>query len=100
MAAGEEPLSAQVIMRDPGAADAVAEFLGSTGLQTGPMVGTSFAVTGTRGAFETTLGSEAAELADTGEPAELSLARLPASLAAAVETIAVQGPPDFGPTAH
>jgi hypothetical protein len=100
MAAGEEPLSAQVILRDAGAADVVVEFLGSSGLETGPVVGTSFAVTGPRAAYEQTLGPEAAELAAAGEAAELSLTRLPESLAAAVETIAVQGPPDFGPTAH
>ena len=100
MAGGEGALSAQVIMRDPGAADAVAAFLASSGLETGPMVGTSFAVSGTRASFEATLGAEAAELAAAGKAAELSPARLPASLAAAVETIAIEGSPDFGPTAH
>lgn len=89
-------LSAQVILASPATGAAVAEFFGSAGLEVGPLVGSSFAISGPRSSFEAALGSAAAERAGAGA-AELPLDSLPADLAAEIEAIAVGGQPDFGP---
>ncbi|HEX5956835.1 MAG TPA: hypothetical protein VFY37_12940 [Solirubrobacterales bacterium] len=92
----EGPLSAQVLLADRGEATVVAEFFGAAGFSTGPVVGTSFAISATRERFAATLGAEGADLAAAGEPAELPLEELPGEVASAIEAVAVQGPPDFG----
>jgi hypothetical protein len=90
-------LSAQVILSDAEAATAVAEFFASAGFETGPFVGTSFAIAGPRERFEETFGSAAgSSLAET-RPFELPPSALPDDVADAIEAIAVGGPPDFGP---
>ncbi len=96
----EGPLSAQVILRDAAQAPPVAEFFDSAGFATGPVVGTSFAISAPRDGFESTFGAEAADLAGAEQAAELPLGALPDEVAPLVEAIAVTGPPDFGPTAH
>jgi hypothetical protein len=94
--AGDE-VSAQVILRDGARAAPVADFFDSAGFATGPLVGTSFAITAPRDGFESTFGTEAADLAGAEAAAELPLGALPEELADAIEAVATQGPPDFGP---
>jgi hypothetical protein len=94
----DPPLSAQVILSDVEVAPACAEYFGSAGFEAGPLVGSSFAISGARERFEESFGSAAAaRLAEAERPAELPLDRLPDELAAAIEAVAVSGPPDFGP---
>lgn len=100
MASDGEPLSAQVILRDPAAAPAVVEFFRGSGFETGSVIGTSFAISGPPARFDTTFGDAATRLAKAGAPAELPLDAVPDELAASVEAVAIQGPPDFGPTSH
>jgi hypothetical protein len=95
--ADEGALSAQVILNDAEAASEVSGFFATAGFETGPFVGTSFAITGPSERFEETFGAEArASLAET-RPVELSLSALPDEVAGAIAAIAVGGPPDFGP---
>ncbi len=89
-------LSAQVILSDAEAAPAVAEFFASAGFETGPFVGTSFAISGPRERFEETLGPPAASDLAEARPVELPPAGLPDDVAGPIEAIAVGGPPDFG----
>jgi hypothetical protein len=95
--ADEGTISAQVILNDAGAASVVCEFFATAGFETGPFVGTSFAITGPRERFEKTFGAAAgSSLAET-RPVELSPSAVPDDVAEAIEAIAVGGPPDFGP---
>jgi hypothetical protein len=95
--ADEGTLSAQVILNDAEAASEVSEFFATSGFETGPFVGTSFAITGPRERFEETFGATAgSSLAET-RPVELSPSALPDDVAGAIAVIAVGGPPDFGP---
>jgi hypothetical protein len=90
-------LSAQVILNDAEAASDVSEFFADSGFETGPFVGTSFAIFGPRERFEETFGAEAgSSLAET-RPVELPPTALPDDIAGAIAVIAVGGPPDFGP---
>jgi hypothetical protein len=91
-------LSAQVILRDPEAAAALAEFFASAGFATHPLVGSSFAISGSPAGFEAIFGGTAWSSGDAEKPAELPLSALPEKLVPAVEAIAIPGPPDFGPT--
>jgi hypothetical protein len=93
----DEALSAQVILSDAEAAPAVTEFFATAGFETGPFVGTSFAISGPRERFEGTFGPPAASALAEARPLELPPSGLPDDVAAAIETIAVGGPPDFGP---
>ena len=90
-------LSAQVILSDPGAAPGLAQHFRAAGFQTGPLVGTSFAIEGPPTCFESEFGPEGHGAAESEREAELPLDGLPAELAASVEAIAVSGAPDFGP---
>jgi hypothetical protein len=92
----DRPLSAQVILSDPRAAPALAEYFQSAGLETGPLIGTSFSISGPPGRFEALFGATAAA-AGSEQAAELPLDGLPQELAASVEAVAVPGAPDFGP---
>jgi len=89
-----------VILSDPAAAPALAEHFRAAGFETGPLVGTSFAITGSPARFEASFGPEAEATARTERAAELPLEGLPAALATSVEAVAVSGPPDFGPASH
>jgi hypothetical protein len=90
-------LSAQVVLNDADAASEISAFFANAGFETGPFVGTSFAITGTRERFEDTFGAAAgSSLAET-RPVELSPSALPDDVAGAIVAIAVGGPPDFGP---
>jgi hypothetical protein len=92
----DDALSAQVVVGDRGEATMVAEFFDAAGFETGPVVGMSFAISASRERFVATLGAEGADLAGAGEPAELPLEELPGEVAAAIDAVAVQGPPGFG----
>jgi|SRR5215211_2015036 len=95
--ADEGTISAQVILNDAGAASEVCGFFATAGFETGPFVGTSFAITGPRERFEETFGAAAgSSLAET-RPVELPTSAVPDDVAEAIEAIAVGGPPDFGP---
>jgi hypothetical protein len=95
--ADEEILSAQVILEDAEASSEVSAFFAEAGFETGPFVGTSFAITGPRERFDDTFGAGAgSSLAEAG-PAELSLSAIPDDIAGTIAAIAVGGPPDFGP---
>lgn len=93
----EAKLSAQVIVSDAEAASEVSEFFAEAGFETGPFVGTSFAILGAQEPFEETFGAAAASSLAETRPVELSLSALPDEIAAAITAIAVGGPPDFGP---
>jgi hypothetical protein len=95
--ADEGALSAQVILSDAEAAPEVSEFFATAGFETGPFVGTSFAITGPRGRFEETFGAAAGSSLAQTRPVELSTSALPDDVAGAIAAIAVGGPPDFGP---
>jgi hypothetical protein len=93
----EGTLSAQVILNDAGAASEVSEFFATAGFETGPFVGTSFAITGPRERFEDIFGAAAASSLAETRPVELSPSTLPDDVAGAIAAIAIGGPPDFGP---
>jgi hypothetical protein len=95
--ADEGTLSAQVILDDAAAAPEVSEFFAKAGFETGPFVGTSFAIVGRRERFEETFGEGAGSSLAEARPAELSLSSLPDDIAGTIAVIAVGGPPDFGP---
>lgn len=98
-ASGEPPLSAQVVLSDRDAAPSVAHFFSSAGLEAGPLVGTSFAISGPAARFRAIFGETAWE-PQSSSPAELPLSALPDDLADAIEAIAIPRPPDFGPTSY
>jgi hypothetical protein len=89
--------SAQVILDEAEAASEVAEFFATAGFETGPFVGTSFAISAPRERFEETFGAQAGASLGETRPVELSPSALPDAVAGAIAVIAVGGPPDFGP---
>jgi hypothetical protein len=95
--ADEGTLSAQVILDDAAAARDVSEFFATAGFETGPFVGTSFAISGPRERFEETFGAEAGASLGETTPVELPASALPDTVAGAIAAIAVGGSPDFGP---
>lgn len=80
----------------PAAVDAerVMEWFRGQGFETGPFVGTSFAITGPADLFLDVLG-----VAVRGDSGDLgySTDQLDPSVSALVDAIVVQQPPDFGP---
>jgi hypothetical protein len=93
----DRPLSAQVILSDPGAARALAEHFAAAGLEAGPLVGNSFSISGPPEDFEGVFGATGYAAARGEEAAELPLEGLPDELSASVAAVVVSGPPDFGP---
>lgn len=123
----EPELSAQVVLRpaggpprspvtadtlrdhtpDPDDAARVAEHLRSEGFEAGPLVGTSFSITGPRSRFETTFGvhlevergpDDLVSRVTTSEgDLELPVGRLPTAVARHVSAVTFTPPPDFGP---
>jgi hypothetical protein len=95
--ASEDPrLSAQVILRDRDAAARVAEFFSAAGLETDRLVGISFAISGPASRFRAIFGGATPDADDLKGPVDLPPTVLPGELAAAVEAIAIPGPPKFG----
>jgi hypothetical protein len=73
----------------PQAAERVAAWFRGQGFEVGPVVGTSFSVTGPPSLFERVFGAR--------KGLEYALDRLPDDVAPAVEAVALSPPPDFGP---
>jgi hypothetical protein len=95
-ASEDPPLSGQVILQDRGAAARVAEFFSAAGLETDPVVGISFAISGPASRFSAIFGDAAPHPGDVRGPVDLPTSALPDELAAAVEAITIPGPPKFG----
>lgn len=78
------------------AADAarVVEWFRGQGFETGPVVGTSFAISGDAELFRDVLGGAAP---DAGGEAAFATDALEQSVSGLVAAIVVQAPPDFGP---
>ena len=94
----DRPLSAQVILSDLDAAPALADQFEAAGFEAGPLVGTSFAISGPAERFEALFGATGHAAFAGSEGGELPLEGLPPELRAGIEAIATTGPPDFGPT--
>ena len=103
-----QPITAETIATFAPATDAVARvttYFRSRAFEVGPVVGISFAVTGTvaqfEDVFETTLRrTERKGIAVAGDDAsglELPLEPLPATVREAIAAVTFTPPPDFGP---
>ena len=108
----DEPRTAQVLLHpgpsaglsreraaetppDPADVDRVMTWFRSQGFETGPFVGTSFAITGSDGLFRDTFGDTSGF--DEPAAADLPLDRLSDDVAAQIAGVVVTAPPDFGP---
>lgn len=80
---------------DPADVDRVMTWFRKQGFETGPFVGTSFAITGSEGLFRDTFGDTS--VFDEPVAADLALDRLSDDVAAQVAGVVVTAPPDFGP---
>jgi hypothetical protein len=80
---------------DPVIVTEVMAWFQQRGFETGPFVGTSFAITGSDSLFRDAFGDTS--VMDEHTDAELSLGGLSDEVAAHVAAIAVSAPPDFGP---
>lgn len=76
---------------DPQAAERARGWFAAHGFEAAPLVGAAFAVTAPADLTSATFG----EVPDVGE---LPLDRLPREIAADVEAVVAEPPPDFGPT--
>ena len=94
-AGADELISAQVLVPEQGGAPEEARrWFAAAGLEADPVVGRSFAMSGSRAAFEQVFGAREMRR----WPRRRAGPRRPAGLgAAAVEAVAFRGPPDFGP---
>lgn len=96
-----DPISAQVVLSAPGRhrASAVMRHFAENGFDVGPMVGTSFAISGSAELFSSFFGlPRGAKPEDIFRPEALPTLVPPASLRDDVESILFTPPPDFGPT--
>jgi hypothetical protein len=88
-----ERTAAQVILSDTDAADRARRHFADCGFEVGPFVGISFSIAGTPGRFRETFGG--AEPDPKG--GELPIDSLPDDLRQAVQAVATDEPPAFGP---
>lgn len=105
--AGEEAVTSATVggvLPDPGDAEAVRAYFRDQGFEVGPLVATSFAITGPRERFERTFGAgpalDRAERVALGQEAgetQLPPDPLPPEVARAVEAVTFPRPPEFGP---
>jgi hypothetical protein len=86
----ESPTAAQAgkLLADTAGPAAVRNYFSSLGFEVGPIVGVSFSIEGDRSLFESTFGSDTAEL---------DLTRLPSSISSWLSEITRTEPPTFGP---
>jgi len=96
---GTDPMVApERVAEVPPPADEAAAVVGwfqHHGFDTGPVVGTSFAITGSDDLFSETFGAESGYAG--GQEAELPLSSLDDHVSARVAAVVTTGPPDFGP---
>lgn len=78
--------------------DAVTGWFRARGLETGPAVGISFAITGPSEAFTALWPDTAALESPVADETALPLDRLPDDVTAWVDAVVLTAPPDFGPT--
>lgn len=97
-----EPLSAEVVLRDSAGASALRQWFVRRGFTTSAPAGISFSVTGPRSLFEDTFHVQFDEAGNRPghEVLELTLPELPDELADAVDAVTFSEPPDFGPTSY
>jgi hypothetical protein len=93
---GGSPVSTRDWERPPEAADVdrVMAWFREHGFETGPLVGISFAITGPPELFRERLGEA---VPDDAGAAAYAVDALQPDVAALVDAIVVQAPPDFGP---
>jgi hypothetical protein len=88
-----EQTAAQVILSDTGAAERAQQHFAERGFEVGPFVGISFSIAGSPDRFR--------EAFNGAEPdpkgGELPIDSLPAELRQAVQAVATDEPPAFGP---
>lgn len=92
------PMSALVVLRHGAVVDSLTAWFRARGLETGPAVGISFAITGPAEAFAA-LWPEAADLEmPVADETALPLEVLPDDVSPWVDAVVLTPPPDFGPT--
>ena len=86
----------------PESVEAARRFFAEKGFQTGRPSGISFTISAPRSVFESVFGTKVAgakrKRTQPGEPVEMPLDRLPASLRKAIKAVSFSRPLDFGPT--
>lgn len=90
------PERAAVVPPPAGEAEQVAAWFREHGFETGPVVGTSFAITGDDDAFARCFGEQCFHAAHQ-QAGELPLADLDEDVCAHVAAVVTTAPPDFGP---
>lgn len=95
-----EPLSAEVVLREHADPSALRQWFDGRGFTTGEPAGISFSVTGPRSLFERTFDVDLDENRPGLDVLELPLPELPAGLAETVAAVTFAPPPDFGPTSY
>lgn len=91
----DEPITARTLERhrpDPSAAERARDWFAHTGFSVGPLVGVSFSVVAPAERMRSTFPNYEASVEQ-----ELALDALPADVAATVQAVTTESPPDFGP---
>ena len=97
-AEANEPLSAEVVLRDVAGASAVRQWFTGRGFTTSAPAGVSFSVTGPRSLFERTFHVEFDE--DNQPGRDVLELPPPATIPDAVDVVTFSAPPDFGPASY